>query len=119
MKPAQHLKDNYARLAIRKKQPATTADIFTCLTDKKALDHELETLLLAAGPEFSQIVDSIHLLEAAWMATGATEMDFENYGEQVCTIIGCIPLTVGKALKIVQEDALEALLWMEERGVSE
>jgi hypothetical protein len=119
MKPAQQLKDNYARLALRKKQPATTADIFTCLTDKKALDHELENLLTAAGKEFSQIVDSIHLLEAAWMATGATEMDFEDYGEQVCTIIGCIPLTIAKALKIVREDALEALLWMEERGVSD
>ena len=119
MKPAQKLKDDYALLALRKKKPPSTGAIFTYMTDKKALDHELETLLLAAGFEFSQIVDSIHLLEAAWMATGATEMDFENYGEQVCTIIGCIPLTIGKALNIVREDALEALLWMEERGVSD
>jgi hypothetical protein len=119
MKPAQKLKDTYAHLAQRKKKSSSMDDVLTHMADKKALDLELETLLLAAGSEFSQIVDSIHLLEAAWMATGATEIDFENYGEQVCTIIGCIPLTIAKALKIVREDALEALIWMEERGVSE
>jgi hypothetical protein len=119
MKSAQKLKDDYAHLALRKKSSSSISDVLTYMTDKKALDLELETLLLAAGSEFSQIVDSIQLLEAAWMATGATEMDFENYGEQVCTIIGCIPLTIAKALKIVREDALEALLWMEDRGVSE
>ena len=119
MKPAQKLKESYARLSLRKKNSASIDDVLNHMTVKKALDLELETLLLAAGSEFSQIVDSIHLLEAAWMATGATEMDFENYGEQVCTIIGCIPLTIARALKIVREDALEALLWMEERGVSD
>ena len=119
MKPAQKLKDDYAHLALRKKRPIDTGDITNYLSDKFALDHELDTLLLAAGSEFSQIVDSIRLLEAAWMATGATEMDFECYGEQVCTIIGCIPLTIAKALKIVREDALEALIWMELKAVSD
>lgn len=119
MKPAQQLKEDYAFLDALKKRTFSMENIQLAIQAKPVLEQRLDDLLLQAGPEFSKVVDSLRLLREAWMATGTTEMDFEDYGEQVCTIIGCIPLTIGKALKRAEADALEALVWLEERSVSE
>lgn len=119
MKPAQQLKEDYATLRALRKRPFSIDNINLCIEAKPALDQRLDDLLLAAGPEFSQIVDSLHLLRQAWMATGTTEIDFEAYGEQVCTIIGCIPLSIDRALNKAESDALEALIWLEQREVTE
>lgn len=116
MKPAQRLQCDYALFRSAKRDPRRVAEY---LDEEARLEARLYTLLDNAGPEFGRIAVTHSMLKDAWIEVGCTEMDFENYGEQVCTIVGCIPLAIEKAMWRVVCEALSALVYLEQTEVDE
>ena len=116
MKPARALKTDYELLPHFLRNPLKVG-VYTA--GRKMLNERLDALLRAAGPEFVKLAIAIQTAEQAWLTLACNEDDFDVYGQQVRTIIGSACVSMDKSLHALREDALDALLWLEEQTVNE
>lgn len=119
MKPVQKLKSDYARVEAMKRSPDFAMNLCAFIDQKNDCKNRLRVLLAAAGPEFGSVIKTLDSLEECCLAIGNPGMDFEAYGDEVSTILGCILLNIQKTINWSEADALEALLWMEQNTVEE